>query len=73
MHVLSAHLVELDVAFPSPVPIEEAVGKNSKMLVCGQCTDIRSAPECKTLAISLILLFLCILLIIIELHRYSSN
>ena len=50
MHVLSADLVELDhVAFSSPVPIEEAVGKTSKMLVCGQCTDIRSAPECKTL------------------------
>ena len=39
-------------AFPLVVPAEEVTGETSKMLVCGQCTDIlgfRNKPECKGL------------------------
>lgn len=50
--------VESDGAFPPPVPVDEAAGKDSKMLVWGQCTDIRGTPECKLIAtIVLIALF----------------
>ena len=50
--------IEPDKAFPLAVPAKEVTGKTSKMLVCGQRTDIlsfRNKPECKGLNFIMVL------------------